>query len=113
MTQWTGDAEVKRRMEQYGRDVHRAVVSLAERWAIDIESHAKEYAPWTDRTANARQSLYTLVHPESGKVTIYLSHGMPYGVWLELKNQGRYAIIMPTLEFYYFQIEESMRRLLR
>lgn len=113
MTEWRGDDEVKRRMAQYARDAKQAVVSLAERWSPEIENYAKEHARWTDRTANARQSLYTYVESADGKVTIWLSHGMPYGVWLELRNQGRYAIIMRSLEAHYQQIQDSYRRLFR
>lgn len=113
MTQWRGDDEFKRRMAQYARDAKQAVVSLADRWKPEIVIYAKENAPWTDQTANARQSLYAYVESADGKVIIWLSHGMPYGVWLELRNQGRYAIIMQSLEAHYQPIMDSYRRLFR
>jgi len=112
MAKFRGQEQVKANMQRYVEDVRGAVVSLAQRWSIEIENHAKENAPWTDQTANARQSLFTLVHVENGKVIIYLSHGVDYGVYLELKYQGRYAIIMRTLEFFYPQIQASVKRVL-
>jgi hypothetical protein len=36
-------------------------------------------------------------------VTIYLSHSavIDYGVWLELANSGRYAVVMRTMQAHY------------
>lgn len=62
------------------------------------ESYARDNAPWTDRTSNARNGLFAthdkvpmVVH----KLVVY--HTMPYGLWLEIRWSGRYAIIGPTL----------------
>jgi hypothetical protein len=111
-TVWRGDTEVKRRMMQYGRDVKGAVKSIAENYAARIEADAKKNAPWDDRTTNARQGLFSQVEQDSESTTIYLSHLMDYGVYLELKFQGRYAIILPTLESYYPQIQGSIKELM-
>lgn len=76
----------------------RALVSLTEFYGTKIESEAKKNAPWTDRTGNARNGLTTAVEHEPFKRhTIILFHRVPYGIWLEVKNAGAYAIIMPTL----------------
>lgn len=112
MTRWQGDDEVRRNMRQYAADVKAATRRLAERWAVEIENHAKDNAVWVDQTANARQSLYTVVDDGEDGVTIYLSHGVSYGVYLELANQGQYAIILRSLEHYYNQVAESYRRML-
>ena len=111
MTQWRGREEVKAAMRRYGRDARAAVKSMAEEWAPILETYAKQNRPWKDQTGNARQSLFAVVDQETGKTTIYLSHGMPYGAELELKNQGRYAIILPTLEAHYARIQATYRRL--
>ena len=111
MTQWRGREEVKRAMERYGRDAKQAILQLAQEWAPILETYAKQHRPWEDRTTNARQSLYAIVDQRDGKTTIFLSHGMDYGVYLELRNAGRYAIILPTLEAHYAQIAANYRRL--
>ena len=38
---------------------------------------------------------------------------MEYGVYLELSNQGRYAIILPTLEHYYPIVKKWMKDIYR
>jgi hypothetical protein len=108
---WRGDAEMKRRLEQYRQDAKNAVYQIAQNYAPMIERDAKVNAPWEDRTANARQGLFAHVEQGDGRTTIYLSHQMDYGVYLELKFAGRFAIIMPTLERYYDPIMNSVKGL--
>ena len=77
---------------------------LVDELAPEIEQWMKDNALWTDRTGRARAGLHTEVEKMVGQVyTIVLDHGedVPYGVWLELKNQGRYAIIQPALDFWF------------
>lgn len=90
-----------------------AFSQIVDRYAPQIESWMKANAPWTDRTANARQGL----HAETEKLVkdsynIVLTHGVEYGYWLELKNQGRYAIIQPALDHWFPIILAEVRRVL-
>lgn len=110
--EWRGREDVKAGMRRYGADVRAATLELAREWAPILETYAKTNRPWEDQTGNARQSLFAFADQDGATTTIYLSHGMPYGVWLELRNQGRYAIILPTLEQHYARIQGSYRRLL-
>lgn len=66
--------------------------------AQEVEAYAKANAPWSDRTGSARQGLRADVYEEFGEIVLELSHSVDYGVWLELIQNGAYAIIMPTLE---------------
>lgn len=102
-------AQIERK---FGVSAHVAAAgALANAFAPQLESHAKANAPWTDRTGNARQSLFAVVDVQTNKVILYLSHGMEYGVFLELCNAGKYAIVMKTLETYYPQIAQAMKDL--
>jgi len=115
----------------YGKKVRAAVVAVAKFIGAKAESYAKANAPWTDRTANARQGLFYAVDSESGGevsgsarlssqeseaisaakdvVGLYLSHSMSYGKWLELCNAGKYRIIMPTMEAHYNELMQMLR----
>jgi hypothetical protein len=62
------------------------------------EAYARSNAKWTDRTGNARNGLkaqHDKVPMVSHTLTVF--HSMPYGIWLEVRWSGRYAIIGPTL----------------
>ena len=97
----------------YEKKLRAAVEALVEYFKPVIESYAKDNAPWTDRTGNARQSLFTVHEAAADVVTLYLSHGMEYGVFLELCNSGKYAIVMKALEAHYHEIKTALDDLLR
>ena len=62
------------------------------------ETWMKQNAPWTDRTGNARQGLHAV--PERERLrhyTLILAHAVSYGIWLEVRNSGKYEIIQPAL----------------
>lgn len=77
---------------------HAAVGLLCENGAQKMEGYAKENRPWTDRTGRARQSLKGSWDKQFLSYRIKIAHGVKYGVWLEFKNERRYAILMPTVE---------------
>lgn len=107
---WYGIEEMQMNIRRYGDAVHFAVVQVANYWAPVIETFAKNNAPWTDRTANARQSLHAWVEELSkDTVNLYLSHGVSYGIFLEVRFAGQYAIIWPTLEQHLEPIAQMLR----
>jgi hypothetical protein len=86
---------------EYIRLIHLAVLEIANRYAPEIETWMKQNAPWTDQSGNARQTLYTVVYEVSLQaVDIVLSHGVEYGIFLEVCNAGQYAIIGPALDVF-------------
>jgi hypothetical protein len=85
----------------YRQRIEAGIVAIAQRWAPEIENYMKDNAPWTDRTGNARQGLHTEVnHVVGSMVQIILSHGVEYGIWLEIKSAGAYAIVNPSLDHF-------------
>ena len=101
----------------YRQAIERGVHAIAQRWAPEIENYMKSNAPWTDRTGNARGALYSKVEPPTpaqirGMIEIWLGHGMDYGIFLELRNAGRYAIVNPALDYFAPRIWADVRRML-
>jgi hypothetical protein len=89
--------------EAYIVAVRRGVHGVAMKWAAILSNEMKQNAPWTDRSGAARQTLYTEVQPPTpaqvtDMIELMLWHGVDHGVFLELKNAGRFAIINPTLD---------------
>lgn len=74
------------------------------RVAIDALDFAKEQAPWTDRTGAARDGLDTDVSEDGETIVWTLFHTVDYGIWLETIQNGRFSVIMPTLELYAPQV---------
>ena len=83
--------------------------ALLQNWAGQLEGYAKTYAPWTDRTGHARQSLHGGVESSGGELVLYLSHGVEYGIWLELAHGGNYAIVRPTVDAHLSRIKKTVK----
>ena len=67
-------------------------------FAQKVQDYAQENAPWDDRTGDARQGLQAKGFQRLTSYTIVLYHTVDYGIWLEVRWDGRYAIILPTIE---------------
>lgn len=63
------------------------------------KTYMQTEASWIDRTGNARNGLSANTGWKPKKShTITLFHRMPYGIFLETRWAGRYAIILPTIQ---------------
>jgi hypothetical protein len=104
-------------VERYGDRVLTAVAAVAQYAATQMQNDAKANAPWTDRTANARTGLFGTSEADFARhvVTIYLSHGatIEYGIWLELANSGRHAVVMKTMEAHYGDLMSMLNEIFR
>ena len=96
----------------YQEALHQAVMQICLKWAPKIENWIKDNAPWTDRTGNARQTLKVEVEDVVNEmVSIVLWHGMHYGLFLEVKNAGRYAIVNPAIDEFGTKVWADVRRM--
>lgn len=99
------------RVDAYGSELMSALGRLLDYFAARIEAYAKQNARWTDRTGAARQGLRAFAETTAAGAVLYLVHSAAHGIWLELSQGGRYAIIGTTLESFYSQIMAAVRRL--
>ena len=80
----------------------------------EAEGYMKQNAPWNNITRNARNSLsgtVAVAHaPQRTRISLKLSHGMDYGIWLELKNAGKFAIVRPTAVLYRQEVRRAWKR---
>ena len=83
--------------------------ALLQDWAGQMESYSKIHAPWTDRTSHARQSLHGGVDIDKDTFILYLSHGVEYGIWLEIAHGGNYAIVRPTADVHIDRIKQTVK----
>jgi hypothetical protein len=111
---WTVPPSVLgRNIGDYAQRLLSAVFDLAQYFAGKIESFAKQHAPWTDRTGNARQGLTARAFRTATAVTIVLWHSMAYGIWLEVAHAGVWGIILKTIEAHQQQFMRAVEGLMR
>jgi len=81
--------------------------------ASEIQSKMKLNRPWTDRTGMAKALLNTTTsQPNSNTVRITLSHGVDYGIWLELAHEKNYAIIAPMVKEEGPRVVDDLKNLM-
>lgn len=64
--------------------------ALCDNWDNNLVNEAKINAPWKDITPHARQAIHGGVEVVNSDYTIYLSHGVEYGTYLE-EGTGLYG----------------------
>lgn len=104
---WQGLESVNDNLIAFDKTLHQNIKQAVERLADEMVEYAKANAPWNDRTGDARQGLQSaVVWQDEDHFTILLGHGAEiyYGVWLEVRWGGKFAIILPTIEHFMPQI---------
>ncbi len=99
-------------LRKFPDKLHDAIGKLVDYEAIRAQGYMRENAPWTDRTGNARAGLFATPEHFEGGHAIDLYHSVPYGIWLEVRFEGRFAIILPTIEAKGPELMEAARSLL-
>jgi hypothetical protein len=90
------------------------LLMLMQTAATKMETWAKQNAPWTDRTGQARQRLTGQAYWKNKNIVVAaIAHQVDYGIWLELAHQRRYAILERALEEHRGEIEEAVKTLLK
>src|SRR5690554_5534178 len=106
-----GSDQVNRNLRELMERKKAAIRALAERTTGEMEAYAKPNAPWADRTGDARESLFGYVLSRETTLLLRIAHGQEYGKWLELCNQGKYAILEPTTKRFAPMFFEDVRKL--
>lgn len=92
-------------------------VDAAREFRAEAEAHMRRYAPWQDRTGEARRrlSVRELVAwlGRSVRVRLIFAHGVFYGRFLEYANAGRFAILGPTRQALVPAIRRRLRAIWR
>jgi hypothetical protein len=93
-----GSEKVNKNIDGHIDRLIAASLALGQDLAGMLEKEMKQDAPWQDRTGNARKGLKGSSAIDDDNITITVSHSVDYGVYLELANDGKYAILKPTAD---------------
>lgn len=104
---------LKKNLDKMETKLGAVILMYSATKASEIESKMKINRLWTDRTGMAKMTLRARVsQPSKEVVRITLSHGVDYGIWLELANEKNYAIIAPTVKEEGPRIVEDLGNLM-
>lgn len=91
-------SELRKKIDAMPDKFGKALLMYCATKSKGLESKMKRKRPWTDRTGMAKATLNSKVsQPSQEIIRITLAHGVEYGIWLELANEKRYAIVGPTI----------------
>jgi hypothetical protein len=105
---WTSDS-LSPGLAEFGEKLHAAVTTLFAFMEDKAMEYMKSNAPWTDQTGNARNTLSAKSFPDPDEYTLVIYHQMPYGIWLEVRWEGKYAILIPSIEHLGPEIMSALR----
>lgn len=108
---WTSD-QLFKNTKVLPQKLDRALAAAVEFAATRSENSMKNNAPWTDRTSNARNGLHTIPFHQGKTHGYHLAHGVPYGIWLEVRWDGRYGIIPQSVQEGGMMVMSLMTKLL-
>jgi hypothetical protein len=97
----TGIDNLARAIEAHDLKVKRAIAGQFLYAKGEAETFARSNAPWIDRTGNARSGLHAEVNivDQGNAFELIVAHSVSYGIWLEVRFSGKYAIIQPTVDY--------------
>lgn len=104
--------ELRKNLGAAEKKFQRAATLATNSMAPVAENYMKTNAPWQDQTSNARNGLAARAYTDGNEYGIILFHQVPYGIYLETRWSGRYAIINPTIEALGPQVMERFNRIL-
>lgn len=89
--------EIVRNLEGLDDRAIQAIHATLRYWATQAMTIMRTEAHWTDNTGNARQGLMAkdFVDGEGGSLVMW--HSVPYGIWLEVRWHGKYAVVGPVM----------------
>ncbi len=112
---WTSHPSVVAgNVASYETRVREGLLMLGTYFAAQMEAHMKSTADWNDRTGAARQSLRSFSEGSGSGVTIWLTIGVKYGVYLMLgtRHMRPYPVIQRTMQQFHAPIMAAARQLL-
>lgn len=99
--QFTGLDALAQSIQQHDQKVKRYIGAQFLRAEGEATTYAKQNAPWTDRSGNARAGLFAKASAVNGgeAFELVMAHSMFYGIYLESRFSGKFAILMPTINY--------------
>lgn len=108
-----GSEQCKQALDDFNERLLAGIIALSQDRAMLMQADAKVGARWKDRTGHARNGLFGEVMVERNQIKTRIAHSMEYGIWLELCNHRRYAILEPTAKKHAPEYFREVERLVR
>lgn len=99
-------------LNKWADDRISGIIQFNKFTASKVQTEARGQARWNNITGNARQGLTGQAYEMLPTLFIALFHKVDYGKYLELSNDGKFAIIEEILNKNRLEWFQGVRRLL-
>lgn len=104
--------DLLRNLENNKRKIDKELNLVLQFYAPQVENWMKNNAKWKDQTGNARNGLAARAFDEGDRKGIVMYHQVPYGIWLEVRWSGRYAVVVPAMAEWGPVVMNGVRNML-
>ena len=77
-----------------------AIVEVLELYKNEVVQWMQDNAQWEDRTGDARAGLSAEIMRDKLEFQLAVFHTVDYGIWLEVRWNGKYAILQRAVEHW-------------
>jgi hypothetical protein len=106
------DKKLRKNVLRFDSNLKKNVSAVVDRQAAVTTGWIKQNARWTDRTSAARTGLAAIPNSGLNYEEIFMSYAVNYGIWLEIANDRKYAIIVPAMRIMGKELMDSLQYLL-
>lgn len=103
---------LQRNVRKAPEDIRRAIGVMVDYRAAYAQGYLRAKAPWTDRTGAARSGLFAIPVNYGNTFEIFMAYSVHYGIWLEVANNRKYAVITPATRIIGQMLMQDMQNLL-
>ena len=76
-----------------------------------FRSEQSSGAFWKNQSGQARDRMFSGAYQEKDIIAWFMAHGVQYGVYLELANDGRHEAIRPVIQRYVGRFYRDLKKL--
>lgn len=106
------DSNLRKNVKSFSDRLNRNVAATMDYNAGYATRWLKTNAPWTDDTSAARTGLVALPFSIGTTHELLMAYSVSYGIWLEVANSGKYAVITPAMRIVGAKIMNDMQNLI-
>ena len=103
--------QVKKNIKSIYEQKKVKLYALALSYAGQAINKARTEKGWIDQTYQAVERMFSKAFIEGQDIGFFLSHGVEYGIYLELANDRKYEIIRPIIDELAVQFARDAREI--
>lgn len=96
-----GERQALAGVERYRRRLEQTIYTTAQEIAREVTAWEKANHPWQNRTGEAERTIHCIAVQEGPLIGLENRHIVFYGKFLELRNEGRFAILQTALRRFW------------